>query len=55
VERVALPTAVIRIADHRVWSETLFAYASAFQPTLSTALQNLGAQLHSSSLGRDRA
>jgi hypothetical protein len=34
VERVALPSAVIRIAGRRVWSETLFAYASAFQLTL---------------------
>jgi hypothetical protein len=55
VERLALPSAEIRIADRVVASETLFAYSGAFQLTLSTALPNEGVQLHSSYLGHESA
>jgi hypothetical protein len=55
VQRVALPTANIRIAGRRVSCETLLAYAGAFQLTLSTVLPDEGVQLHSSYLGHDRA
>jgi len=44
VERLALPSAEIRIAGQVVASETLFAYAGAFQLTL-----------HSSYLGHESA
>jgi hypothetical protein len=54
VERLALPSAEIRIAGRGAPSETLFAYAGAFQLTLSTALPDDGVQLHSSYLGHDR-
>ena len=52
---MALPSAEIRIADRVVPSETLFAYAGAFQLTLSTALPDEGVQLHSSYLGHASA
>jgi hypothetical protein len=55
VERVALAAAEIRIAGRAVLSETLFAYAGAFQLTLSTALPDEGMQLHSSYLGHESA
>jgi hypothetical protein len=55
VERLALPPADIRIAGRVVRSETLFAYAGAFQLTLSTALPDEGVQLHSSYLGHESA
>jgi hypothetical protein len=55
VERLALPAAEIRIAGRAVSSETLFAYAGAFQLTLSTALPDEGVQLHSSYLGHESA
>ena len=55
MERLALPSADIRIADRVVRSETLFAYAGAFQLTLSTALPVEGVQLHSSYLGHESA
>jgi hypothetical protein len=55
VERISLPAADIRIAGRRVSSETLFAYAGAFQLTLSTALPDEGVQLHSSYLGHQAA
>ena len=55
VERLALPSADIRIADRVVRSERLFAYAGAFQLTLSTALPDEGVQLHSSYLGHESA
>jgi hypothetical protein len=55
VERLSLPSAEIRIADRVVPSETLFAYAGAFQLTLSTALPDEGVQLHSSYLGHESA
>jgi len=51
---VPLPAAEIRIAGRGVPAETLFAYAGAFQLTLSTALPDDGVQLHSSYLGHDR-
>jgi hypothetical protein len=55
VERIHLPAAEIRIAGRGVSSETLFAYAGAFQLTLSTALPEEGVQLHSSYLGHEAA
>ena len=55
MERLALPSAEIRIAGQVVASETLFAYAGAFQLTLSTALPDEGVQLHSSYLGHESA
>jgi hypothetical protein len=55
VERIPLPAAEIRIAGRGVSSETLFAYAGAFQLTLSTALREEGVQLHSSYLGHEAA
>jgi hypothetical protein len=55
VERLPLPAAEIRIAGRAVPSETLFAYAGAFQLTLSTALPDEGVQLHSSYLGHGSA
>ena len=55
MERLALPSAEIRIAGQVVASETLFAYAGAFQLTLSTALPDEGVQLHSSYLGHASA
>lgn len=55
MERIRLPAAGIRIAGRRVSSETLFAYAGAFQLTLSTALPDDGVQLHSSYLGHRSA
>jgi hypothetical protein len=55
VERLALPAVDIRIAGRAVPSETLFAYAGAFQLTLSTALPDEGVQLHSSYLGHESA
>jgi hypothetical protein len=51
VERLALPATDIRIAGRSAPCETLFAYAGAFQLTLSTALPDEGVQLHSSYLG----
>jgi hypothetical protein len=55
VKRIALPAPDIRIAGRGVSSETLFAYAGAFQLTLSTALPEEGVQLHSSYLGHEAA
>jgi uncharacterized protein DUF6444 len=55
VERVALPAAQIQIADRRVSCETLFAYAGAFQLSLSTALPDEGVQFHSNYLGHEGA
>jgi hypothetical protein len=55
VERLALPAADIRITGRAIASETLFAYAGAFQLTLSTALPDEGVQLHSSYLGHESA
>ncbi|MGI8411548.1 MAG: hypothetical protein ACR2LV_02555 [Solirubrobacteraceae bacterium] len=55
MERVALARAEIRIAGRGVPSETLFAYAGAFQLTLSTTLPDQGVQLHSAYLGHPRA
>jgi hypothetical protein len=55
VERMALPAADIRIASERQDSETLLAYASAFQLTLSTVIPDRGVQLHSSYLGHPDA
>ena len=55
MERSVLPPAEIRIAGRPVSSETLFAYAGAFQLTLSTALPDEGVQLHSSYLGHESA
>jgi hypothetical protein len=55
VERLALPAADIRVAGRAVSSETLFAYAGAFQLTFSTALPDEGMQLHSSYLGHESA
>lgn len=52
---MALPAAAIRIAGRAVSSETLFAYAGAFELTLSTALADEGVQLHSSYLGHESA
>jgi hypothetical protein len=55
VERLVLPAADIRIAGRAVSSETLFAYAGAFQLTVSTALPDEGMQLHSAYLGHEAA
>jgi hypothetical protein len=52
---LVLPSAAIRIADRAVSSETLFAYAGAFQLTVSTALPDEGIQLHSTYLGHEAA
>jgi hypothetical protein len=52
---LALPPAEIRIADRVIPSETLFAYAGAFQLTLSTPLPGEGVQLHSSYVGHESA
>ena len=52
---MALPSADIAIDGRAIPSETLFAYAGAFQLTLSTALPDEGVQLHSSYLGHESA
>ena len=52
---MALPSADIQVAGRGLPSETLFAYAGAFQLTLSTALPDEGVQLHSSYLGHESA
>lgn len=51
VRRVTLSPARIEIDGRPLRTETLFAYAGAFQLTLSSALPDLGAQLHTSYLG----
>jgi hypothetical protein len=55
VDRLTLASSTIRIAGERPPSETLLAYASAYQLTLSTTLPDLGVQLHSSYLGHPDA
>ncbi len=51
VDRLTLPSAGLEIGGRAERSETLLAYAGAFQLTLSTAVPDRGVQLHSSYLG----
>ncbi len=55
MDRVSLAPPKIRLAGRASRCETLFAYAGAFQLTLSTALPDEGVQLHSSYLGHPEA
>ena len=49
--RLRLPDAAVHIDGVRVRATTLLAYAGACQLTLSTAVPELGVELHSSYLG----
>lgn len=55
VERLTLPAAEVRIDGRHEETETLLAYAGAFQLTLSTTLSDRAVQLHSSYLGHPDA
>ena len=49
--RLRLPDPLVQIDGRRVRASSLLGYAGAYQLTLSTALPELGTELHSSYLG----